>query len=269
MERMVAHTTATLQQQKVIVFNIQIHHADGVNASLRSGAKVKLRMNGMTCHKSNARQPTDGSDRSRLRFNTACSAIYEGGDALCFQVCRSCQLGSSELLAQSWLPLTDVLAPIRGQGDPFGNLFGSTMHTLDVYDVASHARVLGTIVVEIAIRTTTLHAAGGVWALRTMAVPEMPQFVKDASEMAACDYMKKCALFVDHAKTASQILEALFCAAVEGSQRATFGAMSKFDRADEFSVGSTSPSDSSYLSECTTAFSECTNVSLQATAFSL
>jgi hypothetical protein len=204
---LVASTGAKLLQQRVIVLEVGIESVNLQNELAKKRLKVKFRMDDTTIFKTAARCATsDKNGDASVLFNTVGDAIFEGGDNIGFELCESCRFSSSRTLATCGFPLTTALsvfplATVLSYGE------SSQVHKMKLTSVSCPGKVVGELQIKIGIRTPTLHAAGGIRALRRLEVPEIPKPCGDRPVLAAEDAEKESLNFVEKATKALELLQ--------------------------------------------------------------
>lgn len=209
LDDMVARSMRALQTQQVLVLQVGMRQADVTKELADKNLKLKLRMNGVTHLKTKAQKARTRGSETRLLFDTVGSTIYEGGDELCFDLCQHHRfLRSSQALASCKISLTEALRALK-MGDVH-----KKNYSLELCGLEQPEHVLGNIVVDISISSSTLEAAGGIHALKTTVVPKKPS---DYSAFAFDDYASDCRAFADQAFTAQTQLQDAFITATTSS----------------------------------------------------
>jgi hypothetical protein len=239
LEMMVAKHAASLQQQKVFVFNMCICHADIRRQASSSSLKIKLRMNGKTCLKSSSTKASlEENDLKRFTFDAIGSIIFEGGDALHFELCQPSSVGASRPVAMARIPLAEALGPAEDCAS--SSRPACSLHTVHLFAVGSPGKILGSLTLELAIRTTTLQGAGGIWALKTRDVPEIPNIYGPlASAQPTDDERAECNAFAEQALIAIQCLDAVLNSAMNARRLLARNVGSSKDQIDTFDDAST------------------------------
>jgi len=154
MGSVVDNYTLLLQEQKVIVFDFGIEHVD-VNEELAAKSlKIKIRMNGITCLKSeNAEAVQVGHHQLRLNFDSLGSTIYEGGFAFDFELCQTRCFGSSQTLASCQLRVEAILECMHRE-----------TWALKLLSVESPGKVSANFELQLRCMRTLLKSVGGAKA---------------------------------------------------------------------------------------------------------
>lgn len=205
LEGMVDSGAEALRKQAVLVFDIGKCHVDlGDDLNKEVGGKslkIKFRMQDLTYLKATAeRASLPHCDHQCVAFGAMGSTIYEGSEDLRFDLCVAHRFrSSSQAIACGHVLLKDVLASLEdGQSASFN---------IELRDSASLCKVLANLNASIGVRLSTLQAAGGLSALKSI----MPPFKSERySVFALGEYTSSCKSYAHQAAAAQQSLQTAF-----------------------------------------------------------
>jgi hypothetical protein len=203
MSSAVSSYASMLEMQKVIIFDLGIKHVDADSELVAKSFKLKVRMDGITCLKTNtAKAVQAGSDRSHMNFDTIGSTIYEGGKVLDFELCQSHCFASSQTVAAGQLKVETILQSM-GKKE-------WAVESLDLLSLTTPGKVLATCEVQLGCRSAALRSAGGTNALKTMKVPTPPAHINSGFVFGFQADAQEVNAFVKKAGQAHERLKAAF-----------------------------------------------------------
>uniref|UniRef100_A0A7S0FZB6 Uncharacterized protein n=1 Tax=Pyrodinium bahamense TaxID=73915 RepID=A0A7S0FZB6_9DINO len=165
----VARTARYLLAEPVLWFEIDLQHVDVPKDLAKQSLKLKFRMNGITYLKSKASKAVPDGDHCRVDLDIAGAAVFEGGSSLDFELCKAGVWGPSTTLASCQVPLKEALQSLTVGSNQ------ARVWNLTLWATGALNKALGSLAVEVCARTLTLQVAGGLEALRALAVPRPPK----------------------------------------------------------------------------------------------
>jgi len=192
----VAKSMRELLAEVVLEFEVDLQHVDVPRYLVNKRLKLKFRMNGVTYLKSKARKAVTDGDHCRVNLDIAGGVVFEGGTSLDFELCRVRFWGPSKTLASCKVPLDLALQSIN-VGSNQARVWNLTLWAAGAPDNA-----LGRLTAEVCARTTRLHAAGGIAALRALTMPGPPPVLGSNSAIGLIAYDRACSTTQRHLREA-------------------------------------------------------------------
>mmetsp|Transcript_142797 Transcript_142797/g.397781 ORF Transcript_142797/g.397781 Transcript_142797/m.397781 type:complete len:264 (-) Transcript_142797:261-1052(-) len=206
-----------LLEEEVLVFELTLKHADVHKDLSNESLKLKFQMNGVTYLKSKAsKAAVNGGEHLRINLDTAGHAVFEGAKTLDFELCKPRYFRRSRSLATCQVPLRKALRSMHG-----GSTHASAWN-LELQAVGTSNQALGSLAVDVHVRTSKLHAAGGLAALKAIKVSRPPTSLQTTgvgrnNGLGANQEATACADFVSEATKAKRRLREAF----DATQRQT------------------------------------------------
>jgi len=193
----VAKSARALLAEHVLEFEVGLHHVDVARDLAEESLKVKFRMNGITYVKSKASKGmVIDEKRCRVNLDVAGGAAFEGGSSLDFELCKAGLWGKSTTLASSQVPLILALQSLTVGSNQ------ARVWNLTLWAAGAPDKALGRLTAEVCVRTMRLHAAGGIAALRALAVPRPPTHLGVNSMIGLIAFERACTTFAEQAAEA-------------------------------------------------------------------
>jgi len=209
LESMVASSTHDLEEQHVWLLDFGFRHIDVHEKLAGQRMKLKFRMNGITYWKSvSIKAVMNGSGQALINLNTAARAVFEGGNMLSFELCKSGCFGSSSTLASCNVTLQRALQTVD-----IGSTHASVWN-LELRAAGAPDKVFASLLVDVCIRTSRLQAVGGMEALKALMVPTPPAGLGNHSGVTV-EHTTACIIFAEQAIEARRKLEEAFNLAVK------------------------------------------------------
>lgn len=163
-----AERACALDNQRVLLLEFGFRHVDLNKDLADQRLKLKFRMSGITYWKSEPSKAAAGEGgQPCLSLKTEARAVFEGAGALDFELCKPGYLGPSSALARCRVPLKQALQSVD-VGSTHANAWN-----LELVAAGNPNKVLGSLVVNVCIKTLKLQDAGGIRALKAVVVPAL------------------------------------------------------------------------------------------------
>uniref|UniRef100_A0A7S0BCE2 Uncharacterized protein n=1 Tax=Pyrodinium bahamense TaxID=73915 RepID=A0A7S0BCE2_9DINO len=196
MANAVLRSAGDLLAVDVLELELDLQHVDVPRYLVNKRLKLKFRMNGVTYLKSKARKAVTDGDHCRVNLDIAGGVVFEGGTSLDFELCRVRFWGPSKTLASCKVPLDLALQSINVGSNQ------ARVWNLTLWAAGAPDKALGRLTAEVCVRTMRLHAAGGIAALRALAVPRPPTHLGVNSMIGLIAFERACTTFAEQAAEA-------------------------------------------------------------------
>mmetsp|Transcript_63465 Transcript_63465/g.175933 ORF Transcript_63465/g.175933 Transcript_63465/m.175933 type:complete len:322 (-) Transcript_63465:378-1343(-) len=223
LEAVVLTSQHDLAEEAVIVLELNIRYYYVFQDFGDERLKLKFRMNNFTYWKSETKKILmNGNRQLRTDLNIAVCAVFEGGSALEFDLCKPGFMGSSAV-ASCRVPLNKALGSMANGSTEARAWF------LELWSKINPSKALGSLAVGVCARTSKLGVVGGAKALKAVTIPKPPADFDAHSGLGLIEDVKAGNAFAAQVAAARWHLQEAFAAAMAAVLPPESGAESPFE----------------------------------------